>query len=112
MVSLMDIEKFKSRTPECIRVLAYFYAKAGRSEELEKVLLSLVEPTRNEAGNIAYILHRNENNSSYFVFDEIWTSKDALSHHLKMPYITSLSKRIENLVEGEPKIELFREIAP
>ena len=55
----IDIKKFQNRTEESIRLLVFFEPKKGRGQELEKIMLELVEPTRKEQGNISYVQHRS-----------------------------------------------------
>jgi len=64
-----DIKKFQSRIADPIRVLAFFNAKHGKGKEPEKILQTLIAPTRNEPGNIAYVLHRSTRNPDELVFD-------------------------------------------
>lgn len=105
-----DIDKFKKRTRDAIRVLAFFKAKKGRGAELEKVLLSLVEPTRSEEGNISYVLHRHAGDPDSLMFDEIWTGKAGLDEHMKKPYLVSLHEKIDHLIEEPPRIEIYSEV--
>lgn len=53
------------------------------------ILVKVIEPTRREEGNIAYILHRSMDNPDELMFDEIWVDKESLETHLKQPYIIS-----------------------
>lgn len=106
----IDIKKFKARTAEAIRVLAFFRAVPGRSSDLEKVLLGLVGPTRSEQGNVSYILHRMDNDPDVLMFDEIWTSKKALDEHRQTPHIKSLPEKIKGLAQGHPRIEIYYEV--
>ena len=46
-------------------------AKEGHGKELKEILLEVVEPTRREPGNIAYVLHRSNDNPDELLFDEI-----------------------------------------
>lgn len=105
-----DIDKFRKRTHDAIRVLAFFKAKQGKGAELEKVLLSLVVPTRGEEGNISYILHRHSADPDSLMFDEIWTGKTALDEHMKKPYLMSLHEKIDHLIEEPPRIEVYSEV--
>ncbi|MGI0020086.1 MAG: putative quinol monooxygenase, partial [Nitrososphaera sp.] len=109
-VETTDVEKFKARTVDAIRVLAFFKAAPGRAGDLEKVLLGLVGPTRGEPGNISYVLHRMDGNPGVFMFDEIWVSKSALDEHLKTPHIESLPARIKDLAQGPPRVEIYSEV--
>ena len=56
------IMKFQNRTDKSIRLLAFLEAKEGHGKELKEILLEVVEPTRREPGNIAYVLHRSNDN--------------------------------------------------
>jgi quinol monooxygenase YgiN len=110
MMETTDIEKFKARTAEAIRVLAFFRAVPGRRSDLEKVLLGLVSPTRSEPGNISYVLHRMDNDPDVLMFDEIWTSKGALDEHRQTPHIKSLAEKIKGLAQGPPRVEIYCEV--
>jgi quinol monooxygenase YgiN len=105
-----DIQKFQSRTAGAVRVLARFVAKPGMGKELEKVLLTLVEPTRSEPGNIAYVLHRSTENPDVLLFDEMFSSQSAFEEHTAKPYIKGLASKIEHLLDGQVKIETYSEI--
>ena len=110
MMETTDIEKFKAKTAEAIRVLAFFRVVPGRRSDLEKVLLGLVGPTRSEPGNISYVLHRMDGDPDVLMFDEIWTSKRALDEHRQTPHIKSLAEKIKGLAQGPPRIEIFYEV--
>ena len=69
------IVKFQNRNNKSIRILVFFEAKRGRGKDLEKILLKVIEPTRKESRNIAYVLHRSNDNPDELLFDEIWTNK-------------------------------------
>ena len=82
----------------------------GRADELEKVLLGLVGPTRSEPGNISYVLHRMDGDPDSLMFDEIWTSKGALDDHRKTPHIKSLPDKIKDLAQDPPRVEIYHEV--
>ena len=105
-----DIEKFRARAADSIRVLAFFKATPGRADELEKVLLGLVGPTRGETGNISYVLHRMDGDLDVFMFDEIWVSKSALDEHRNTLHIKLLPALIKDLAQGPPRVEIYSEV--
>jgi quinol monooxygenase YgiN len=109
-VETTDVEKFKARTADTIRVLAFFKAMPSCAGDLEKVLLGLVGPTRGEPGNISYVLHRMDGDPGVFMFDEIWVSKSALDEHRKTSHIKSLPEKIKGLVQGPPRVEIYYEV--
>jgi quinol monooxygenase YgiN len=105
-----DIRKFQSRTKEAVRVLAFFRARPGMGRELEKILQTLVAPTRSEPGNIAYVLHRSTRNPDELVFDEIFVSMKAFEEHSQKPYIKSLMPKISHLVDEPVRVETYSEV--
>ena len=105
-----DIKKFQGRTADAVRVLAFFKAKHGKGKELEKILQTLVAPTRNEPGNIAYVLHRSTRNPGELVFDEIFASMKAFEEHGEKPYIKSLMSKIGHLIDAPVRIETYSEV--
>lgn len=105
-----DIEKFRTRTNDSVRLLAFFHAKPGRIKELEKMLLALVPLTRSEPGNIAYVLHRMDGDPDTLMFDEIWASRAAIDEHAEKPYIQNMLSTVEELTTGPPRIELYSEL--
>jgi quinol monooxygenase YgiN len=93
-----------------LRVVAFFRAKPGRQKELLDILQSLVEPTQSEPGNLSYILHVHEDDPHRFMFDEIWFNRKAFEEHLQKPYIKSLHKKIEHLIEEPARIEAYKKV--
>ena len=101
----------KDRNDMSLRVVAFFRAKNGYSKELQEILQSLVEPTQSESGNLSYILHVHEDDPHSFMFDEIWLNRKAFEEHLQKPYIKSLHKKVNHLVQEPPRIEVYRKTA-
>lgn len=94
-----------------ITVVATFQAKRGQEAELQKALLSLVAPTRQELGCINYDLHVSPEESGKFLFYENWTSRAALDLHLQSPHIQGLLPRMDELAVGMPEIKTWEKIA-
>jgi hypothetical protein len=57
-----DIEKFKRRGNNAIRLIAIHLAKKGLGDQLLNILVKVIEPSRKEEGNTAYVLHRSMDN--------------------------------------------------
>jgi quinol monooxygenase YgiN len=70
-----NIAKFRNRTSKALRHLAFLEAKRGHGQELMNILLTLVKPTIEETGNIAYVPHFSLDNPDEILFDELWTDK-------------------------------------
>jgi len=83
-----------------VRVIARFVAKAGKEDELRKLLQGLVAPTHAEAGCKIYDLYESDL-AGRFYFYELWESKETLDAHLSTPHLEHLKSVIGDLV-GEP----------
>lgn len=94
-----------------VTVVAAFQAKPGKEAELEKALISLIAPTRKEAGCINYDLHVSPEDAGKFLFHENWTTKAALDAHLKNTHIQGLLPRLNDLCVGMPEIKIWEKIA-
>lgn len=71
-------------------LIVKLYAVPGMENALEKLLMSVVEPTRAEAGCVFYQLNRDIVNPGAFHFYEVYKSRDAFLAHLATPYIRTL----------------------
>jgi quinol monooxygenase YgiN len=110
MTETTDIAKFQARTEKAIRLLAFFKARPGKSKQLEQVLLSLVDQTRSEPGNIAYVLHRSTDDENLLFFDEVWADMESIDIHADKPYIQQLPAKISDLVSEPMRIETYTEV--
>jgi quinol monooxygenase YgiN len=93
--------------PERVTLVAYLQAKPGKEQELVDTLLSLVGPTRQEAGCIDYHLHRSNEDPRRFMFYENWHSKRDLDDHLAQTHLVPLLSRADELLDGEVELEMF-----
>ncbi len=93
-----------------ITVVATFQAKPGKTEDLKKILLALIAPTRVEAGCLNYGLHQLPENPEKFLFHENWTSKAHLDAHLQNTHIQMLLPRMDELCIGMPEIKIWEKI--
>jgi quinol monooxygenase YgiN len=96
---------------DSIVVAAELKAQPGKEAELRSMLLALIAPTRSEQGCVQYDLHEAAGEPGRFLFYEIWRSKPDLDRHLAMPYLEALFAAVPRLVEGEPRVTLYRRIA-
>jgi len=94
-----------------VTVVAVIAARPGKEAEMKQVLLSFIEPTRQEAGCIAYHLHTNADQPGKFLFLETWASQAALDKHLKSPHMTKGFARITALSATAADIKLWEQIA-
>jgi quinol monooxygenase YgiN len=105
-----DIEKFKRRGNNAIRLIAIHLAKKGLGDQLLNILVKVIEPARKEEGNIAYVLHRSMDNPDKLMFDEIWVDKESLDVHLKQPYIISAVEGMTSILAKPVELRRYSEI--
>lgn len=93
-----------------VRVVARLIANPDRVEDLKTLLLSLIEPTRQEDGCIQYELLQNHSDPTDFTFVEIWESDRALDAHLNSEHLKAAFPKLEGLVAQPPDIRRYWQI--
>jgi quinol monooxygenase YgiN len=88
------------KRPGCT-VIGTVVAKPEKRDELYRILMAQVAPTREEKGCVSYDFHSDQKDPNVFVFYENFVDRDALEAHLKMPYLEPLFGRIDELL-AEP----------
>ncbi|NIO03514.1 MAG: antibiotic biosynthesis monooxygenase [Proteobacteria bacterium] len=94
-----------------VTVVARIKAKVGMEEKIRQELLSLVSPTRSEAGCMNYDLHQSIEEKSLFLFYENWASKDDLDRHREMPHLKSWREKSKDLLEEPIEVTLWEMIS-
>ena len=74
-----------------LTVIAQIKAKPGKESHVRQELLSLVAPSRKDAGCLNYDLHQALDNPALFLFHENWTSKAHLDAHLQKPDLQAVA---------------------
>lgn len=90
-----------------IRVVARLSAFPDRIDELKTLLLSLIEPTRQEAGCLQYELLQNRADPTDFTFVEEWESDALLDQHLASTHIQAAVAKVPELVAEGPDIRRY-----
>ncbi|HKH44834.1 MAG TPA: putative quinol monooxygenase [Thermoanaerobaculia bacterium] len=94
-----------------VHVIAMFVAAAGKEQELEQLLRTLVEPTRKEAGCIRYDLMRGiPGESGDFVFVEEWESAETLDAHSQSQHLREIGPKIGPILGAPANIARYRQI--
>jgi quinol monooxygenase YgiN len=89
-----------------LHVLASLHALPGQENELKTVLLTLIEPTRAEAGCIRYELWQSQLTPTEFVFVEEWESEADEQRHLQSAHVQ------QAFLEGQPLLAAPATIHP
>ncbi len=79
-------------------LVAAINAHPGAEARLQEILLSLVAPSRKEAGCLRYDLHRDPADPGAFVFLEAWASPEAHQAHKETPHFREARAAQEGLV--------------
>lgn len=95
---------------EKIVLVARLKVKNETVEEGKRLALSLVEPSRAEAGCLNYDIHQAIDDETVFVWHETWANKAALDEHFAMPYFTDFFAKVQEIAAEEPQITLTRKI--
>jgi quinol monooxygenase YgiN len=90
-----------------VRVVARLTAKSDKVEDLKAILLSIIEPTRKEAGCKRYELLQNNADPADFTFVEEWESGAALEAHMKAPHLTAALGKLGDLLGAAPDIRKY-----
>jgi len=93
---------------QTIRVIAHLIALPEKVEELKSLLLSIIEPTRQESGCIKYELLQNNNDPTDFTFVEEWESNDLLDAHLASAHIQEGLRKLEGIAAAPPDIRRYQ----
>jgi quinol monooxygenase YgiN len=93
-----------------VTVLAQVKAKPGKEAEVRRELLSLVGPSRKDAGCLNYDLHQASDNPGLFRFHENWASKARLDEHLEKPDLQAVLARAGKLVAEPPQVTLWHKL--
>ncbi len=90
-----------------LTLVAFLRAKPGQGDELGRRLFALSEPSRAEAGNINYDLHRSTEDPDVWMLYENWATPSALDEHFEMPYMKEFISKIGEVLAGEMDLRRF-----
>lgn len=94
-----------------LKVVAIAETSAEKVEELKKVCLDLIEPTRKENGCISYELYQNTANPGIFTFIEEWESREHLDAHGKSPHLVAAGEAFGKLVIKDMVVLMLNKLA-
>lgn len=93
-----------------LTVVARFKAKPGKEAEIRNLLLSLVAPSRKDAGCLNYDLHQAVDDPAMFLFHENWESKALLDQHLQTAHVQGMLGKLGMLAAEPPQITLWEKL--
>ncbi len=92
-------------------VVAKIKAIAGSENEMKTILLDIIPKVKEEEGTLVYTLHQDQNDPSVFLFYEKYKDTDALVAHSSTPHFKALFKTIKPILDGNPEIMMYNELA-
>lgn len=90
-----------------ICIVAKFTARAGKADDLKKVLNAGVKPARAEEGCLHYDLYRSIEDGNVFLFHETWRDAQAVETHGGQPHFKTLMADAEPLLAQPPEVQKF-----
>jgi quinol monooxygenase YgiN len=96
---------------ENIVLVARLKVKDGAVVEAKKLALSLVAPSRAEAGCINYDIHQAIDDETVFVWHETWTNKAAIDEHFEKPFFLEFFAKVQEIAAEPPLIMLTKMIS-
>ena len=96
-----------------IVVLASFYPKNDKNNEVKETILTMVDPTRSEEGNEIYNFYEVKNNNgkniSFHLF-EVYKNTAALDFHRNTSYYKNYRLKIVDLLDRPIEVKILNSI--
>ena len=96
-----------------IVVLASFYPKNEKNNEVKETILAMVDPTRSEEGNEIYNFYEEKNNEgkiiSFHLF-EVYENSAALDFHRNTPYYKNYRSKVVDLLDRPIEVKVLNSI--
>ena len=96
-----------------IVVLASFYSKNDKNNEVKETILTMVDPTRSEEGNEIYNFYEVKNddgkNISFHLF-EVYKDTAALDFHRNTSYYKNYRSKIVDLLDRPIEVKVLNSI--
>lgn len=81
-------------------------SKPGHSETLKKLLIGLVDSSRQEKACLQYDLHQSTEDENLFIFHEIWADEEGFKLHNEQAHILQFREASKDIRE-ESTIRYF-----
>ena len=96
-----------------IVVLASFYPKNDKNNEIKETILAMVNPTREEKGNEIYNFYESKNNEgkniSFHLF-EVYKNSTALDFHRNTSHYKNYRSKIVDLLDRPIEVKVLTSI--
>lgn len=82
-----------------VRIVATLIAKPEHKAATHSAVERVVEPSRQEMGNIQYDLHEEIGHKGTYVFFEVWASQEAVDRHNSTVHFQNFVEEVEGKLE-------------
>jgi len=94
-----------------LHVTARFIARDDSRDALKNLLITLVEPIRNDPGCDSCFFIQNTAQPNEFVFIEVWKGKAELDRHLADEAVTRAIEDAEPLLDEAVELKIYEPLA-
>lgn len=84
-------------------IVAHLTLMPEFKDEITEAFAALVEGTRNEPGNVSYVLYQHTDDPLKFTFVEEWASQDAIDAHNGSDHFKAFSQ----IVDGKADLAVY-----
>jgi len=110
--ALMSVPAVVAEEKGVLTVAAKIYAKPGREEEVQALLLKMAAAVRAaEPDNIIYRPHRSAKQPTVFFWYEQYRSEAAYEFHRTAPHLVEYRKELSTLVDKPTELEFYFSLA-
>ena len=96
-----------------IIILASFYPKQDKINDVKKIIFSMIEPSRSEEGNQIYNFYEEKvekNNKIIFYLFEVYSHAKALDFHRSTDYYKDYRLKISDLLEKPIEVKILNSL--
>ncbi|MFI3320018.1 MAG: putative quinol monooxygenase [Rikenellaceae bacterium] len=83
-----------------LKIIATITVKAECQEAMQPIFKAVVEGTRQEEGNVSYVLHQDVKNPCKYVMVEVWKSLAAIDSHNASAHFGDFVKDSDGMLEA------------
>lgn len=100
-----------SAATEVVISLATLVAREGRRDDVRRELLKLIGPTREEQGNLDYVLFEVADDPGTFVMREAFVSSAALREHQATAHYLDFAARADERLAAPLKLTFLTQVS-
>ena len=90
-----------------LQVIARVIARPDTVDAVKRILVGMLEPSRNEEGCLIYELMQCQDDPTDFTFVEEWTDAAALERHAASPHIAGVQAELRALVAVPTQVRKY-----